>query len=64
MASNPRLGSVLSDITGAVEVGFELGSSIRIAFHKDHLDRKVGGWRQGDRLGSCCNNVDLKRQAP
>lgn len=64
MASSPRLGSVLSDIMGAVEVGFRLGSSIRTDFHEGHLDRKVGEWRQGDPLGSCCNNIDLKRQAP
>lgn len=42
-ASNPRLGSVLSVMTRAVGVGFQLGSSIRIDFHKDHLDREVRG---------------------
>nr|KAF6315550.1 tropomodulin 1 [Myotis myotis] len=41
MASSPRLGSVMSDIMGAVEVGFPLGSSIRTDFHEDHLDRKI-----------------------
>lgn len=42
---------------GATEGGFQLGSSITSAFHKDHLeaelgvDGKVGELRQGDRLG-------------
>lgn len=52
---------------GAVEGGFQLGSSIITDFHKDHLeaelsvDRKVGEWRQGAGLGGCCDNTDLKK---